>query len=188
MIVEPSAVPYQIELTPQGLRAVIPARRNWFVLIFLGAWLGGWFMGEVGAGRALIVQGSNAPTAFLGFWLVGWTVGGLCAAGTFLWQLAGREVVNIDGQGLSHRVEVFGFGRARTYRAADIRRLRVSPEGSRRFGNQRAWYPPVFGIGAGPVAFDYGAHTVRIAPGLEEAGAGLLVRELGSRLPREAMN
>jgi hypothetical protein len=28
------------------LQIVIPAKRNWFVIIFLGAWLCGWFMGE----------------------------------------------------------------------------------------------------------------------------------------------
>ena len=50
------------------------------------------------------------------------------------------------------------------------------------FTNERAWFPPVVGSGFGPVAFDYGARTFRIAPSLDEAEAKLLVRELSVHL------
>jgi len=31
--------------TPMGLEIVIPAKRNWFITLFIGAWLCGWLVG-----------------------------------------------------------------------------------------------------------------------------------------------
>jgi hypothetical protein len=38
-----------------------------------------------------------------------------------------------------------------------------------------------WGIGGGPIAFDYGSQTVRIGSGLDEAEAREIVKELRSR-------
>jgi hypothetical protein len=153
-------------------------------MLFLIVWLGGWSFGEASAIRELSNPGDKAPSAFLAFWLVGWTLGGAFAISAVLWQLAGREVITVNSVALSHRVEVFGFGRTRTFRASDVKSLRSTEFASNAFTNQRAWFPPLAGSGYGPVAFDYGARTIRIAPSLEEAEAKMLVQELSSRLPR----
>lgn len=184
MHVEPESPRFVLEQTPAGLHAVVPARRNVFVLLFMCVWLGGWVFGEVHAIRELTSPTENTPYLFLAVWLAGWTLGGAFAVGTVLWQFAGREVISIGSGTLEHRVEAFGIGRTRSYRLSDVKNLRATDFSANPFTNQAAWFPPVTGSGFGPVAFDYGARTMRFAPALEEAEAKLLVGKLASHLPR----
>jgi hypothetical protein len=83
---------------------------------------------------------------------------------------------------LTHRVEAFGLGRTRSYRASEIQDLRASTNtfnGYARWG--RTGLP--FGVGgAGSLVFDYGARTIRLAAGLDEAEAKMLVKEFSTRL------
>jgi hypothetical protein len=183
MDIEPQAPRFSSEVTSQGFRVVIPAKRNWLILLFLVAWFGGWVFGELSASEQLLNSADNTPVAFLSFWLVGWTIGGILAAGAILWQLAGREVVTIDSSSLSYRVEAFGIGRSRSFRTPEVKNLRSTEYASSTLMNQRMLFPPIFGGGYGPVAFDYGARTFRIAPSLDEAEATMLVSEIASHLP-----
>jgi hypothetical protein len=185
MHIEPQEARFHVEPISDGLRAVIPARRNWFVMLFLMAWLGGWFFGEVSVAGQLLKPGDKTPSAFLAFWLAGWTLGGAFAASAVIWQLAGREVITINSATFVHRAEAFGLGWSRSYRTSDVKNFRSTEYALSPFTNQRAWFPPVTGSGFGPVAFDYGARTIRMAPSLEEAEAKMLVRELSSKLPRK---
>jgi hypothetical protein len=179
----PQAARFRSEVTPLGYRVVIPVRRNWFILLFLCAWLAGWVFGEVSASSQLLRGVDKTPTAFLSFWLLGWSLGGVLAGGTILWQLAGREIITLDLARLSYRAEAFGLGRTRSFRISDVKNLRSTDYPVSMFANQRAWYPPIIGSGFGPVAFDYGARTFRIAPSLDEAEARMLVSDLSTHLP-----
>jgi hypothetical protein len=179
----PEAARFRSEVTPEGYRVVIPARRNWFVLVFLMAWLGGWAFGELSASSELLRGADKSGVGFLSFWLVGWTVGGIFAAAALLWQIAGREIIAIESGNFSYRVEALGLGRTRSFRASEVKSLRSTDYAVSTFANQRNWIPPVIGSGFGPVAFDYGARTFRVAPSLDEAEAKLLVAELSARLP-----
>jgi len=187
MQVELQVPRFRSEVTPQGLRIVIPARRNWLILLFLIAWLGGWVMGEVTVSKQLLNSTDKTPVAFLSLWLVGWTIGGIFAVGATLWQLVGREVLTIDSLSLLYRVDAFGIGRSRSFRAADVKNVRSTEYAFSPFMNQRTLFPPIVGAGYGPVAFDYGARTFRIAPSLDEAEARILVGELTSRLPAKLL-
>jgi hypothetical protein len=40
---------YTLEHTADGIRAIVPSRKNWFVIVFLSIWLCGWFAGESSA-------------------------------------------------------------------------------------------------------------------------------------------
>jgi len=182
--IEPLLPRFSVDAGPDGLRAVIPARRNWFVMLFLVAWLGGWAFGEVSAANELFRGEGKAPIGFLAFWLVGWTIGGAFAFAAVVWQLAGREVITVNSASLSHRIEAFGIGHRRSFRTTEVRNLRATEYSANPFTNQRSWFPPLLGSGYGPVAFDYGARTIRVAPSLEEAEAKMLVQQLSSRFPR----
>ena len=62
------------------LQIIIPTKRNWFIIIFVGAWLGGWFMGETFAlGLLLSTLRGHPADLFVLFWLIGWTAGGFMA-------------------------------------------------------------------------------------------------------------
>jgi len=170
-------------LVPGGVLVSIPARRRWFAALFLAFWLVGWAFGEVTVARRLFV-GSEPPPVFLVVWLSLWTVGGAFAVTALAWGVAGRELVTVKGGVLSVRREVLGVGRTWDYDADKVHGLRVSPAGFDPFsmaGSLRVW-----GLSGGPMAFDYGARTVRIGAGLDEAEAASVVRELGEWLPRSA--
>jgi hypothetical protein len=91
--VQPASPRFLINELPEGLRVTIPARRNWFILVFMLCWLGGWTFGEVSAFNQLVNGKAGSGSWFLLFWLGGWTVGGLWAAYTVAWMLNGEEVV-----------------------------------------------------------------------------------------------
>ena len=64
----------------------VPAGGSWAVILFLCAWMGGWYFGETTAIRHLFyAENIESPQYFLMFWLAGWTLGGLwCAFTIFL--------------------------------------------------------------------------------------------------------
>src|SRR5262249_7494828 len=105
-----------------SLRVSLPPRRSVFLILFLGAWLGGWYFGETSAIRELTTS-SSGEQGFLVFWLAGWTVGGTLALLTFLWMLFGREVIELRPDALLHRRAILGVGRTKAYDLLNIKDL-----------------------------------------------------------------
>lgn len=177
-VIAPAGRRSRVQEGPEGLEVVVPAKRNVFGMLFLLAWLGAWAFGEVGALNQL-AYGAHGVKPFMLFWLAGWTIGGGFAAFAWLWMLAGRERILLRPRTLAIRHEVFGVGRTREYDLAHVRNLRVSPAAYDPYGwgaGARSW-----GLGGGPVAFDYGAKTVRLVASVEEPEAAQIVRELNAR-------
>ncbi|WP_394766706.1 hypothetical protein [uncultured Paludibaculum sp.] len=142
----------------------MPARKNWFILIFLGVWMVGWTVGELGVLGLLlsgIVRGP-APLIILA-WLFLWTIGGLLALTFLLWGLIGREVVSIRGNAFVLRRQIGRFGFDRTFDLAKVRNLRCA-----------AWILDSEGVigsigrfsGAGTIVFDCRGFTHRFGAGL----------------------
>ena len=184
MLVQPSAPRFSLVDAGDRTRIVLPSRKVWYVLAFLGFWLSGWTCGEVSALTTLLSgRATGGPTPFLLFWLVGWTVGGAMALFTFLWQLAGSETLEISGDGLAVWHSLFGLHLPpKVYAAHHIHDLRVPVlDAPPPFGVARTRF--VWGLGPGAVAFDYGAKTIRIASGADEAEAKLIVAAIRQRYP-----
>lgn len=165
---------------PAGPEIVIPARRNWPLIVLMPVWLGLWAIGiagaagEVASGRA---QGGEAD--FLALWLLGAAGAAGFVAYPWLWNAIGREVVGLRPGALAIRRDVAGLGLTREYGLGDVRNLRVSlppSEASPWAASMRFWRG-----GAGVIAFDHGARTVRFGLGIDEAEAALVVAELGLR-------
>jgi hypothetical protein len=176
MKVIPPARRSTVRQTNEGLEIVIPAKRNAFLILFLTAWLVGWCFGEVFAIRELALGQSDAPKLFVGAWLLMWTVAGGAAIYTWLWMARGIEVVLLRGDVLALRRDVFGFGRTREYDLSHVSNLRVASSAWNSYdwtGAMQFW-----GIGGGPVAFDYGARTFRFAASVDEAEARDIVKQL----------
>ncbi len=186
MHVSPEEPKFRLTTNVEGLQAIVPPKRSWFVIPFLTIWLCGWAFGEFQVIGQLLNPSDKTSIGFLSLWLTGWTLGGIFALGTVLWQVAGREVITVNSSFLVHRVEALGLGRTRIYAADKIKALRATDYASGDFQNQQAMAPPFFGPGIGPVAFDYGAKTIRLAPSIDEAEAKVLVRELARGLPSTA--
>jgi hypothetical protein len=114
-------------------------------------------------------------------WLVGWTAAGGFAILALAWSLAGREVVTLRPNELVIARKLLGLGRVHQYDLNHISNLRVSPESFNPFdfrSGMRFW-----GLGGGPVAFDYGASTVRFGASIEEGEASTLIHQLLERQP-----
>ena len=184
-----------ISHTFEGPRIEIPAQRSWFLIVFLSIWLCGWFLGEAFAlgsvlswifgwqlgGEAFSVEdfagaGGAGPGLFILLWLVGWTLGGGFALYTWLWNLAGKEIVTLDSQALTHRRQIARLGLTRRYDVTHIKDLRVAPPQRSR----RGAHGTPFG---GTIAFDYGSRTVRFGQGIDEPEAKDLVELLKRHLP-----
>lgn len=182
--VEPQPPRFAVDVTPEGLRATLPAGHSVFAMLFLCVWLVGWTFGEFQALQQLQSPSEKTPSLFLFVWLAGWTVGGVFAVATLAWQLAGAEIITVGGNVLTYRIETWGIGLTRSYWLADVKRLRAVGVAKQPFGSQAAWFPPFAGATVGAVAFDYGARTIRFGAALEEAEALLLVNQLGRQTPQ----
>ena len=129
---------------PLGFEIVVRPRRDWGLRLFMPAWLLGWTAGEVAAFYTVFTAIFGGPRPFagpVGFiapWLVFWTVGGAIAWMVFVYNIAGRERVSIDGTWITTSRELFRWARSvrmplavvptdviyRSARAAGDRRVR----------------------------------------------------------------
>jgi hypothetical protein len=165
------------------LQIIIPAKRNWFIIIFIGGWLGGWLMGEIFAlGAVTGLLGGNLVGLFILFWLIVWTVGGFFAFRTFLWNLKGKEVITV-GQG---RLTIDKKGallfKPKVYDLNEVSSIRVQDDNF-GFGGLFSGGRNDFGalnLG-GTIRFDYGLQTVKFASGIDEAEAKFIVDKLKER-------
>lgn len=176
MVSQPDARRYTIHDDFATLRIVIPAPRNWPTIFIVGFWLIAWAAAEIFVGvlflRGILAAltgspldvGGVAAMLFLGAWLAFWTVGGGAALATWLWNLAGKEIVTVDGESLVIRKAVLGLGPAKRYAAAYVDRLRVSGD-------------------AGMLAFDYGGRTIHFGAGLTPDEAREVLARVAARFP-----
>lgn len=164
-----------------SVEAIIPAKRNVFLIAFLSFWLVGWAFGEITAPLAVFKNPHAGAFLFIVFWLTLWTVGGAFAIYTWLWMIAGREIVSVSNTALSVKREILGFGRKRSYDITEVKNLRVAPWTINPYdfsAGMKFW-----GLGGGPIAFDYGAKTFRVGAGLEEAESDQIVQRLKQAFP-----
>ena len=186
MKVEPSQARFRWDDQMGHLRLTLPARRNWPMLVFLSAWLVGWAFGEFTVPTQFFGKsGRTGIDLFTAAWLVMWTIGGAFAMYVWLWNLVGREVIDIDSESLRIKREVVRWGRVRDFTLNHVRALRVAPVtfNPMDFSNGlRFW-----GVGGGAIAFDYGAKTYRFGGALDEAEAKQVLARITERVPRDVV-
>jgi hypothetical protein len=172
-----------VETIKEGRRQIeIPARRNWFVLLFLCFWLTAWTIG----GGAAIFQLFTEFQPFLIIWLCMWALGWLFAAVTIGWQLSGREIVRVVNSDLELGYRIFGYERTKLYRGADLRDLASTPTIPSIFQYTQLSVPFFKQGNMGVITFNYGARTERFGLGLDSAEGALIVDKLLPQLPTTA--
>jgi len=182
------------------LRLTIPSSKNYFILFFLGFWLIGWVVGEVIVGWVFISGivgqlfnssdvGMFGITGFIGsmlfalVWLVAWTISGGLAIYSFLWQLVGKENIEVRFDRIKIQRAIFGFEPTKEYLATHIKNLRVAPLMLHNaiddwFRPRGFWRAP-----SGLLAFDYGSKTFRFGDGADEAEARQILEKIIARFP-----
>lgn len=121
------------EVISDGINLLIkiPTKKNWFIILFLTFWIGGWFMGESTAIYALLSSESIGANCFILFWLLGWTIGGLFVIMILLWNLFGQETIQINRGILTISkgiLNIFQF--KKNYDLSSINNLELNPEPS----------------------------------------------------------
>jgi hypothetical protein len=186
-VVLPKPSRYTISDLGSALVVTVPSRKNVFEIGFLLIWLTGWAFGEVAAAGVLLGSvmglfglsdgversgGMGAVSwgigAFLLVWLTFWTVGGLMALSRVLWQLFGREVIEVNDEAIILQKRILRFGRPKVYLVEHISRLRALDHVGT--GHDR-----------GSVAFDYGAETIRWGAGLNRTQAEEILSAVSHR-------
>jgi hypothetical protein len=184
-----------------GIQVILPSKKNFFHLLWHGLWLIGWsIMTTVGifilAIFAIGMTGfpndlPESPNEFgsvIGTWIfvalfLGFIVGlGGVATYSFLWKIAGKEIVVINNQLMSIARQIFGWRRSTEYYLDNVIDLRVS-------FRQQPHYAPLRAIKSmlgrdGIIAFDYGAKTYRFGLDIEEAEAKQIIAALKHHIPQ----
>lgn len=169
----------QIENVVSGLKITIPTKKNYFTIFFLAFWLAGWMFGEMSALSQVFNPESGAPKLFMIVWLSGWTIGGAFAIYSWLWNINGKEIVNISSNELQYIRQVIGFKRSKEYDLSLISKLRSQGQNNSVFGKRNSM--DFWGISGGSVAFDYGKSTHRFGAQLDEAEAEYIVNTIKQR-------
>jgi len=185
-VVEPQPPRYTVEDIRHALTITIRRRRAWGAIGFLCFWLVGWAVGEIFAisvllsgGRGMRNPGGIGGQLFIGAWLGGWTIGGAAAMYCVLSMLVGREIVTIDDEFLSVDRRAGPFRKLRQYRLAKVSRLRPANRDA-QFGPSRIWRDAPTSE-ACALCFDYGAKTIGLAAGIDQAEGVQILAEIGRR-------
>jgi hypothetical protein len=184
---------YTVQTVDLSTRFTIRAGKLNCSSLFLGLWLCGWAIGEVfaigtladGVIQSLTSGESSLDGSWLGLviWLLFWTFGGGIALVIFLWQVAGREVIEISYDAFKIGRKVLGIGPNKSYNPINVDNLRIDenqPAGSSRASR----FGTAGSLGGGRLVFDYGGAQVRFGSGLDSNEAKLLLAEIQSRYPR----
>lgn len=193
-VVKLSPARYTIEDLGDSLKITIPSRKHWFSIPFCFLWLAAWAFGEIVTSSGLIRAAfilSSAPSATrsvyiclsLGWLFLGvWTVYGAFVLYALLWQLLGKEIVEVSSQSIQVRRQVLGLGRLKEYLAEHIKNLRISPMGHNKLG--RSSIRSFLGLAGSLVTFDYGAKTFRFGSRADEAEAKQILTAIQQRFPQ----
>lgn len=178
MIETPSNGRAKIFRNGNDIEVQIPTKKNWFVIVFLTAWLVGWFIGEASVITTLFFDDTPFfADAFLLFWLVGWTVGGTFCIAMLLWSIAGQEIIKVESGVIELGRQIFSLTKSKKYHINEVRYLTINPTPDYDIwgmGSQRN----LFGLKGGVLKFDYGLKTLKFGGGIDEAEGRLLVQLL----------
>lgn len=112
--------------------------------------------------------------------------GWLFAAITIAWQINGKETLRIAGGDLEVRHSALGMSKTWLFRGQDIREFRSGDSPTFPYGWSGFDAPLLKWRKWGSLKFRYGARTIYLAPGLDEAEGQMIVEALRPRLPRMA--
>ena len=176
-----------IENHGTGLRITIPARTELFTTGFLGIWLIAWAFGEIFVPYSFLIGLSDKPVPasaklFVLVCLAGWTLGGLYALSIFLWNVAGKEIIELTSTSLKRRKQIPIFSRSKEYAVACITGLRTAPQAQLSWPLSLNMNMIPLGFRDGTIAFDYGRDTHHLGSGLDEADARYVIAEMCKRV------
>lgn len=182
-VVQPGKGRAVVEHDGTGLRIIIPVKTQVFVTLFLAFWLVGWAVGEVLVPYQMLFN-PKLPAFGLIFmlaWFGAWTVGGAFAISTLLWNIAGKEIIELTSTTLKRRKQIPLFSRSKEFAVANIANLRLAPTALSALWYYRQTRSFLI-FSDGTLSFDYGRDTHHLASDLDEADAKYVIDEMCKRV------
>lgn len=198
MIERPNSPQAKVFNTTAGLKIEIPSKKNWFIIVFLTAWLGGWLLGELFALSSVfgniyssifsVIDQYNGEdkgfiaieSFFILFWLIGWSIGGFFAIRVWLWMIVGKEILTFEMNELKVENKGTFFITPKTYDLSKVKDFQLNPVSNNNFSGYNLGNIWSF-RNDGVLKFDYGFKTIRIASGIDEAEGKYLLDIIKSR-------
>ncbi len=177
MTEKPSKGRAEIHQDLHSLTIKIPSKKNWFIIIFTTAWMGGWLIGELFAINTLFF--SDTPlfaNLFLLVWLTLWTVGGIFMLISIIQQLIGYETISVK-KGILEIKRTAGITiQKKLYEIKSIRHIDINPTIDLGMWSGAYLYRQnIIGFKNGKIKFDYGMKTIKFANDIEEAEARIII-------------
>ncbi|MFC4821345.1 hypothetical protein [Dokdonella ginsengisoli] len=165
------------KVTPieSGLELEMPARRSVSAVAFSSLWLVIWAV----IGYSFVSyrggEGEDSTGGSLAMLLL-WSALGAPAIFAWLWNIMGKERLCLSPNRISFRLEMLRMGIGNHYDPSLVRNFRAVDVPA----TTAAWFwtSPVTIVAGGPLAFDYGARTVRLGAGIDYAEAVELARRI----------
>lgn len=192
---QPALPRYTSETTGSSLKFVIPSRKNWSIIIFFGFWLMIWAVGEIALSISFIsaiIDIIFDRKVFEGFFggifmliiLAIWTGFASVILYTWLWNITGKEIIEVTDGSIKIAHRIFSFGKPKEYLVAHIKDLRAIPFIANEIWGFRIMFRFTWGVPPGTLAFDYGAKTINFGSGCEEAEAKMILKEIWQAYPQ----
>jgi hypothetical protein len=163
----------------KGIELIIPAKKNWPVILFMCVWMIGWAFGEFFATKAMSGgYETNGSRSFMILWLTGWTFGGVFIGQRLVQYFIGKEIITFTHGEVTIARKGSLFSRTKTYDLNEAKDFRaVQPVVARDiFGFPK---PAItLSQNAGTIWFDYGMKTVRFGNDIDEAEAKAILKRL----------
>jgi len=180
-VIEPGKGRAIVEPVDGRLRITIPGRGAPLITVILGVWLAGWALSEFAIIQAILFGSANefvsaGALLIIVPFLLFWTFGGASVACLILWNLVGREIIELDAKTLKRHMRIPLIGRSREFAVTDIADLRFQPAAPSFMPSQPTIRPLSFSNGS--IAFDYGLDTHHLGAGLDRADAKYIVAEM----------
>lgn len=160
------------------LNIIVPAQKNWFILLFSVVWLFGWVFGftTVLGGAFNNDMQKNGVDSFMIIWLCGWTFGGLMVLVNLFWSFFGREKLLISNNLARFEKTVFDLGQKKKFETAELKNFRFEQVDTELNNKKMFW-----NFKSGKIKFDYGFKTYAFGLALDDAEANHIVDLLKKR-------
>jgi len=171
-----------ISSSMNGTEISIPSKKNWFILIFGTAWLGGWYLGFKSAWGTFRFgeSGLEGVDAFMTVWLICWTLGGVSIVGLLLWGYFGKELLEIENRQVVLSKKVFGIGTNKVLKKSEVKNIRFNKVKINYFSGTNRW--AIWGVGEGKIMFDYGMKTYSFGLALDDAEANHIIEKMKQKI------
>lgn len=153
----------------------VPTLKIWPVIFVFGIWSLMWI--TVALGLMFTISSDGLDAGFV----IPWIILGVFIFYGLLWQLFGREEIQVTNKSITISYIVIGYKRSREYLAEHIKDLDLARVNAKEFMMPRGpWNMRKFGS----ISFDYGAETFKFASSIDDAEAKQIIREIQQKYPQ----